>query len=146
VDKDDIIKMLYTEHQRQVTVRREKIHGITERTIGILTVIGGWLLIGNTRLSEPLKWVLVFQVATLGGAACYSVYANNKAYLRTAQVIQKLNRVLGLYEPGAIVPNESLYLSPSDNFGAQGILDGAVPHWLTIISICVLCLLAAWLK
>jgi len=142
----DTLHMLYTEHHRQNTARREKIHGITERTVGVLVIIGGWLLISDTPLSESLRWVLVFQVATLAVAACYSVYMNNRSYLRTAQVIQKLNTALRLYEPGAFVPNEPLYPPPSESFGAMGVLDGAVPHWVTILSISAVCILAAWLR
>lgn len=58
----DTLHILYTEHHRQNTARREKIHGITERTVSVLVIIGGWLLISDTPLSESLRWVLVFQV------------------------------------------------------------------------------------
>jgi len=138
--------MLYTEHHRQATARRQKIHGITERTVGLLTIIGGWLLLSSTPLSNALRWVVVAQVATLVLAACYSVYVNNRSYLKTAEVIRRVTGAMGLDKPGVLFPDQPLFGHASGHFGARGILDGVLPHWITIVSIGVLCILAALVR
>jgi len=144
----ETLRMLYVEHNRQATARRQKIHGITERTVGILTIVGGWLLLSSTPLSRALRWVVVGQVVVLVLPACYSVYVNNRSYLTTARVIRNLTSAMGLYHPGAVLPDEALFRRESGGSaaGARGFLDGVLPHWLTIVSISTLCILAALLR
>lgn len=141
VSKDEILKMLFDEHHRQLSEKRQKIHGIAERTMTLLMVVAGWLMVIDKPLPESLSWIIIVTIAIIAVAACWNIYVNNRAYFLVANVVRKINEVFGLFETGKFTPDEVLYPLIWKNFGQQGKISGFLFHCLTILAATILCII-----
>jgi len=142
----EILKMLFEEHHRQLAAKREKIHNISERTTALLLVITGWLVVTENPLSKELKWIIIGAVFIIAGAACFTIYNNNRAYHKVKGVVRKINASLGLFKPNKSLSKETLYPEDWGKFGQGDKLKGFLPHWGMIIASAVLCIIVAVLK
>ncbi len=142
----EILKLLFEEHHRQLAAKRQKIHSIAERTLALLMGIAGWLVVSDKPLSEDFSWIITFAVLIITGAACFTIYNNNRAYFEVAIVIRRINELLGLFEPNKFLPNEPLYPDSWKKFGERDKLKGFLPHWCMIIMAAILCIILAFLK
>ena len=140
----ETLRMLFETHQQQLAEKRAHIHSVTERVVGLLVVICGWLLVTDTRPRGLLLAVVVFGVLVICGAACTILYRRNRGYLRVARVVQRVNRCLGLFERGRFLPDEALYPESWKSFG-DGPSWRTIWHHLTVIVLMtVICIVAAF--
>jgi len=144
--KRDVLKMLFEEHHRQLAAKRQKIHSISERTLALLIVIAGWMIVTEKPLSGGLHWIIIVAVIIITGAACFTIYNNNRAYFEVASIIRKVNESLGFFEPNRFYPNEPLYPLRWKKFGERNRLSGFLPHWFMIIAAAILCVALAIMK
>lgn len=142
----DILKMLFDEHHRQLSEKRQKIHGIAERTMALLIVVAGWLVIIDKPLSGNLSWMIIVTIAIIALTACWNIYVNNRAYFLIANVIRKINIAFGLFEPNKFVTQEALYPSVWEDFGLRGKVTGFIFHCLTILAATMLCIVLILMK
>lgn len=142
----EILKTLFEEHHRQLAAKRQKIHSISERTLALLMVIAGWLIVTEKPLTGGLHWIIIGAVAIIAGTACFTIYNNNRAYHDVARVVGKINVALDLFEPNKYLSNESLYPEAWKKFGEKGKLKGFLPHCVMIIAATVFCIIVAILK
>ena len=144
--RNEILKMLFEEHHRQLAARRQKIHSISERTLGLLMVITGWQVVTDKSLTGGLHWVIISAVIIIAGAACFTIYNNNSVYYKITPVVRKIGMALELFVPNKFLPNESIYPDDWKGFGEKGKLKGFLPHWAVIIAVAVLCIIVTVLK
>lgn len=144
MDKDTFekIKMVYSEHCRQITVLRQKIHTLTEKTVGILLLLAGWGIISKTQFTPSIKIILVLIVCILCISSCVMIFTNNRSYLANARVIKKINIMLNFFENGKYLINDSLYPQKWKNFGDYGKISGIIGHWSIIISVSILTIMS----
>ena len=146
-EKDlEILKLLFVEHQRQLTEKRHKIHATSEKTLALLMLIAGWLVLTKEPLVRGIHWVIIGAVIIIAVAACKSIYRNNKSYYIIARLIRRINDSLGLYEEGRFASDEPLYPAEWKHFGEQKEIQGALFHILAISAGAALCVVAAFLR
>jgi hypothetical protein len=124
-DKEiDVLKMLFAEHHRQLAEKRQKIHGVAEKTLAVFLIITGWLILTKEPLTPGVRWVIIIVAIVLAGGACRSIYTNNRSYHAIARVVGRINEALGLYEGGEL----SIYPDEWKDFGKRGEFKGAFFH------------------
>lgn len=101
--------MLFEVHHRQLEERRQRIHGITQRTVAVFIVIAGWLVASKDPPTGSLRWLIVIGVLVLGGTACHVLYNHNLTYLEIARIVRRLNDAFGLFEKGKYIEAQSIY-------------------------------------
>ena len=79
-------RMLFDLHHKQLQQRREKIHGISERAIGVFLIVGGWIVIGQQDMSRWLQILVIGSMVVVAMGACRMLWSNNSSYLTTAGV------------------------------------------------------------
>ena len=146
MDDHEVLKMLFEEHHRQLAAARLKIHTTAERTLALLTIIAGWLVISDKPLIGGLQWILIVAITLITFGACSIIYRNNSKYYKVAKVMPKINTALGLFEPNKFYPNESIYPESWKTFGEKGIFWGVFTHYIMIIAVAILCIIASILK
>ena len=146
MDDSEIIKMLFEVHHRQMEEKRTIIHNITQRTIGLLGIVTGWLIVSKNHPNESMKLPLVFAVIAISSISCIIQYANNRAYMQIASVIQKLNEKLGVYDVGRFIDNKALYPDAWKKFGRENYIRTIWHHWLFISVMTLVCIVATLLS
>ena len=142
----EVLKMLFEEHHRQLTAKRQKIHSIAERTLALLLVISGWLIATEKPLSDGLHWIIIGAVIIIAVASCFTIHNNNRSYFAVASVVRKINKSLGLFESDRFGLSEPLYPDSWKHFGEKIRLTGFLPHWCMVVAAATLCIIAAILK
>jgi hypothetical protein len=142
----EIVKMLFEVHHGQMEEKRTKIHNITERTIGLLVVVAGWLIVSEHTPGGGMRLSIVLGVIAISVIACIIQYRNNRAYMQIASVIQKLNQRLGVYDIGRFVQDKALYPDAWKEFGRQNSVRTIWHHWLFICIVALVCIVAALSK
>jgi hypothetical protein len=142
---EETLRLLFNVHHRQMEDRRTKIHNITEKTMALLIVIGGWLMVSENPPSGKLRWVLVSAIALIAITACIILYSNNRAYLQVASVVKQLNEALHVHDKGHYLENEALY---PEAWKSWGILPWKTiwHHWVFIPVLAFLCIIGAFAR
>jgi len=135
----ELLKLLFETHHRHLTERRQKIHAITERTVGLFIVITGSLILSNVQPPMLLRSSLVFVVVLLAAMACYLQSGNNNTYGDIAKVVRKLNERLGLFDKATFGLAEPLYPEKWKSFGSNPLI---LHHYMTIVSVAAICIIA----
>jgi len=143
---DEILKMLFEEHHRQLVNKRQKIHNTAERTLALLMVIAGWLVINDKPLTGGIHWILIIAIALITFGACTIIYRNNRSFFAIAKVMKKINTALGLYDKNRFNIEESIYPDKWRNFGEQGEFWGVFTHYIMVIAMAILCVIATFTK
>ncbi len=125
-------------HQDQLTNLRQKIHSITERTVAILLVLSGWLIVSEGSLSITVLVGLTIVVAFVAGVSARMIYKNNEGYLKVARVIRRLNQILGLFKMKTDA-GEDLYETGWQHYGQGRPLASS---WYHIALVWIVALLA----
>ncbi len=148
MDENDleILKLLFVEHHRQLTEKRQKIHATREKTLALLLLIAGWLVLTKDPLVPGIHWVIISAVIMISAAACMSIYRNNKSYHAIARLVLRINDSLGLYEKGRFISDKSLYPADWKHFGERREIQGALFHILAISAGAALCIVAALIR
>lgn len=139
----EILKMLFETHHSQLVERRQKIHAITERTIGIMVVCAGWLILGDTLPSRPLRFMLIAPIIVIALTACKLQYGHNKTYIEICRVVKNLNIAFGLFEEGKYIPDEAIYPEAWKLFGMQSNWKMLSHHWTAIVIMAIICIFSA---
>jgi len=142
----DLLKMLFEEHHRQLSAKRQKIHSTTEKALAAFLLIAGWLIVAKDNISPGILFVIIGVVAILAVASCASVRTNNRSYYKVARVIGRINVALHLCKKGLFGLEESICPEEWENFGKEGEFKGWIYHILAIASGAALCAVAALLK
>jgi hypothetical protein len=143
---NEIIKLLFEIHHRQIEERRTKIHNITQKTIGILIVVAGWLIISKNPPSGDMKLAVILAVIAISTISCFFQYNNTRAYMQIASVIQKLNQILKVYKVGHFIDNEALYPDAWKKFGQESYVRTIWHHWLFIYVMAFVCVIVTLLS
>jgi hypothetical protein len=141
-----ILKMLFEEHHRQLTNKRQKIHSTTEKTLAIFLIIAGWPMLAKNPMAPSLRWVLISVALLIFLTASGHIYVNNHSYFAIARVVGRVNVALGLYEKGKFPGGEALYSKEWKSFGIKGEFRGALSHILAILAGLLLCFFAVSLS
>ena len=142
----EVLKALFQTHHAQLAEKRRKIHAITERTLAVLIVITGWLVLGSTVPPLPLRLLLISAVVIIGVASCATQYKNAISYLAIAKVVCKLNHALGLFDDGKYCAGQALYPDSWKHFGEGQAWRTVIHHWAILIGITTLCVVATILR
>lgn len=144
IDNEDkqTLRMLFQLHHQQLWEKRQHIHHFTERVVGLLVIIFGWLLI-SVKPHGLLLWAIVAGVIAIGIVACIILYRTNRGYSEIAAVVRRLNEALALYDGGRYMPGEPLYPKRWRSFGRSGTLATVWHHLTIVILMTVLCIIAA---
>ena len=135
VDRD-ILKMLFEEHHRQYQARWQGIHLAARGTVASLALISGWILLARQPPApeiRPLLMGFVLVLTFLSGATIVSSIRNIR---KIAEVIERVNIALGLYQVGRYLEGESLYPPEWRGFGTRH-------KWAVIANLVLLCVAAA---
>jgi hypothetical protein len=146
MEKDEVLKMLFEEHHRQLSETREKIQTLTHRVVGVLTVATGWLILADQVPSGVLRWMLVGGVVLIALAACTTLFRYNRSYRTIARVVAKINLAFGLFETGRYLPDDSVYPDGWKMFGSEPLLSGIWHHLLIIVLVTAVCVIAALVR
>lgn len=142
----EVLKVLFQTHHAQLMERRRKIHAITERTVAVLIVVAGWLVLSSAVPSLAVRSLLIAAAVLIAVASCRIQYKNALSYKAIAGVICKLNHVLGLFEKGKYCPGEALYPDSWINFGQEPAWRTVILHWAILIGMTAVCIVAAVLR
>jgi hypothetical protein len=145
IDKWDATKLLFQVHHGQLAEKRQKIHSITERTCAILVVITGWIL-GTSPPTTPLRVCVICGVLALATGATIVQLRNNSTYMHIAAVIQQLNHVLGVFDVGTYIEDDTIYPSHWKMFGLSNHFKSIVHHLFSIWALAIICVTAAILR
>ena len=146
IDHFEVLRMLFETHHAQLAEKRRKIHSTTERTVAVLVVITGWLVLGKQAPSGVLRCLLVTSVAVMAGTSCVVLYKNARSYSSIAGVIRKLNRAFGLHEQARHLPEGALYPDSWKSFGEEPPIYSILHHWVVIIAAGLVCIIATLVR
>jgi hypothetical protein len=142
----EILRMLFVEHHRQLSETRQKIQTLTHRTVGILTVAAGWLVLVGTAPSVLSRWALIIGVVAIASTSCVTLRRFNRNYRTIAKVIGKINAAFGMFETDRYLPNERIYPEKWEKFGSESSLAGIEHHLIIIAVMALLCIIMALAK
>ena len=143
MQNDEVLKMLFEEHHRQLSETTEKIRTLTHRVVGVLTVATGWLILTAQVPSGILRWVLVGAIVLIALAACTTLFRHNRKYRTISKVVAKIDLAFGLFETGRYLPDDSVYPAGWKMFGSEPLLSGIWYHLLLIVLLTAVCVIAA---
>ena len=135
-------KVLEIQHG-QMKGKRDRVHAVTERTVGLLLVCTGWLMTTDTPPSGYLRWLLIAAIIGIAAISCKLQLNHSKAYLEIADVVRNLSDAFGLFEPGRYIPGRALYPKRWEKFGREHWRKYVLHHWIAIIGMAVVCIFAA---
>ena len=161
--KTNVLEMLFQEHHRQLVAKRLKMHNVTEKTLTLFLIIGGWLVVGKDPMTSGVRWVIIGVVVVVGTSACISIWSNNRSYYQVRIVMGRINEALGLFEHGKFLDGVAIYPpnwkhkeseqqtekrkgKAKQRTWQQGELKGFFFHCLTIAAAGVLCVFAALMR
>ena len=133
MDKDETMKMLFAEHHRHLSEIKLKIQSLTQRTITILSVATGWIILAKDAPTKNLKIVLILAILSIGISAIYALCRFNKNYREEAKLINKINNYFSLFTEDDIIKNDSVYPEAWKTFGKESVCKGIAHHLITII-------------
>lgn len=117
MEKEEVMKMLFEEHHRHLSETKQKVQGQSQRTIWILALATGWIILSQNPLSESLRYVLVVTLGLIGASTLLALYIYNKNYRTEAKIISKINDFFGFFEKGRFIEDESVYPKSWKCFG-----------------------------
>ncbi len=114
--------------------------------MALFALMTGWVVLSDAPLLHGLHWLMVTFVVLVAGAISYAVYRHNKIYFEIACVVQRINRALGLFQPGRYGATEGLYPQEWSRFGSGPQFFGWLRHALLIIGMGVICATCAFVR
>ena len=132
------IKLLFEEHHRQLVEKRQKIHSTTERTLAILMVILGWLVISGKPITGGMHWIIAIAMVFIVFGSCTIIYRNNNNFYRIKIIIKKINQKIDLCK--------TLYPEDWEKNNDKGKFWSIYPHYSMIIATAILCLIALFMR
>ena len=145
MSQKEILKMLFEEHHRQYTSRWKSVSNSTNATIATYILITSWTLISKTPPTAEIKPFIIGFVTILASITSISIIASIPNIKSIAQVIEKINLALGLYEKGKYLDGESLYPDKWKNFGSRhhySVVGNCILIWCS----CTLCISAIYIR
>ena len=139
MEKIETLRMLFEVHHRQLEERRQRIHGVTQRTVAVFLVTTGWLITSKEAPVESLRWLIIASILVLASTACHVLYGHNRTYLEIARVLRRLNDAFGFFENGKYVEDQSVYEESWKSFGNQRRLTNIWHHLLIVTIMAVIC-------
>lgn len=110
LNTDQRLRVLLAELQE----RYNASHKIRERSahftlwLSGMAIGLGWLLITQTALTLSQRIALTLFIFALFGGAVYFIIALHKGFLKNREAMIKIEKALGLYEPGFYLPETPL--------------------------------------
>ena len=138
--------MVFLEHHRHLSEIKLKIQGLTQRTIGILALATGWVVLAKQAPDEKVKLALIFTVLLISISALVALKRFNENYRVESKIIKKLNHYFKLFKSGEYLENDSIYPSSWGAFGEHSFLIGLGHHIIAIIVMALLSISAIWLR
>ena len=143
MDDEAVLRMLFEEHQRQLAEELRKIHTLTERTVALLLLLTGWLVVSENAPAGYLKTILVIAVTSVTVGACGLQLVYHNGYWRIASVVSALNQAFGLHESGRHLPDRALYPDAWRGFGSRRRVGNLLLHMGVVGVVGGLCVAAA---
>ncbi len=145
IELEKVIDKLLKIHYDQLAECRQRNYILTERTIGALLIIIGFVVFGQIVPSPIVASLAVLGI--LGGsfAVCVILYTNNRAYLLNARAIRNINRMLHLCDTQPDL-GEPIYPDEWKSFGQKTPTQLSAPLWLFIGLVAVLASVGAWVR
>ncbi len=140
MENKEKFKILFEKHFTQVAEKRKKIHSTTEKIVGLLLFICGWLITAKIELEFIPKFVLTAIVIVVSMTAMYIIYRDNLIYKEHARIVRQMSESLGVFEKDGIIKGVKLYPKSWKNYGKEPWLHGVIHHYLIVISIASLTL------
>lgn len=137
----EILKILFQEHHRQYAEKWHNVHVTTQASSASLLAVTGWILLGKEIPNSHLVPYIIGFIITISLIACGSVFSNIHNARRVAEVIEKINIGLGLYEVGKFLPEQTLYPEKWRGFGSRSKL-GMIFNCLLILISAGVCIAA----
>ncbi|MEZ4912247.1 MAG: hypothetical protein R2774_15470 [Saprospiraceae bacterium] len=132
---DETFKLLFEKHSSQVEEKRKKIHTTTEKVVGVLLVINGWLISQDVALDTMEKYLFLLIVIVVAITSMYVIYRDNKIYRNHARIVRQMSEELGTFKEGAIVKGITLYPNEWRKFGNENVIHGVIHHYLVMICV-----------
>lgn len=142
MDDSAVLKMLFEEHHRQLAEGRRYMHALTERTVGVLLLLTGWIVIAESPRIGRVRLILIASIVAVSLGACALQFVYHRGYARTARVIAKLNQALELYNAGRFLPDAALYPDSWKTFGSGSRVGNFLLHSAVIMIMGGLCVAA----
>ena len=146
MEKDELLKMLFTEHHRHLSETKQKIQSLTQRVIGIFVLGTGWLILAKESPKNEVRVVLVFVFLLLGVSTILALLRFNKTYRTESGIISKINKSFGLFEKNKYIENDSIYPKSWESFGEESMWFGLGHHVVAILAMCALAIIATYVK
>jgi len=146
LEKDELMKMLFTEHHRHLSETKQKIQSLTQRVLGFFTLATGWLILTKAPPATELRYILVVAFLIIGGTTLLALHRFNKSYRAESLIISKINKVFGLFEKNKYLENESIYPGSWGNFGKESVWFGLGHHLVAIVVMCSLAIITTCIK
>ncbi len=134
MNDDEKMKMLFQEHHRHLSEIKQKVQGLTQRTITLLALATGWLILAKKPPDLVyLKFILILAFLLIGGASIFALNRFNKNYRKEAKIISKINRYFELFDDGRYINGVSIYPDSFKNFGDESVPYGTKHHYIAIL-------------
>ena len=141
----ETLKILFLEHHRHLSETKQKIQSLTQRVIGFLTLVTGWLILSKQSLPVELGFMLSIIILVIGVSSVVTLVRFNKSYRAESKVIAKINISLGLFVKGKFLDNDSLYPQSWKEFGSESLWFGLSHHLIAIFLLSVLAIITIFL-
>ncbi len=138
MENDERMKMLFDEHHRHLSEIKQKVQGLAQRTITLLALATGWLILTKNPPPSNLKFVLIVAFILIGASSIYALYRFNKNYRVEARIIAKINEYFKFFNENTLMESDSIYPQSWKNFGKESVWYGLGHHIITIVVMTVL--------
>ena len=115
----EVAKMLFELHHRQLDETQKQIQSITEKTIAVIFLITGWVVLASTTPSTVSKTVFSTGIVILGLTAITFLLTHAVGRRRVASVVEKLNYHYHLFDGWCGKESEPLYPEAWKGFGSR---------------------------
>lgn len=143
MENDEKMKMLFDEHHKHLSEIKQKVQGLAQRTITLLALATGWLILAKNPPPAHLKVILVLAFILIGISSINALYRFNKNYRAESKMIANLNDYFNFFEKGHYFDGKSIYPESWKKFGEQSVWYGLGHHIVPILVMTLLAIVAA---
>ena len=113
------LRLLYGHLYGNYKFLRDRLLRVQTTALAVLLVIDAWVvkLASDGQLPLQLKWPLLSGTGLVAGLGLYMAVSHYREHLDVAQLLERVERALQLYEKDIYLSGEPLYVAKDEKMG-----------------------------